>query len=235
MTLGVVRGLQSIDVDVSRYELSAVALGAIDLAPDGSESGAAAAYPGQLIGPGIFAVPGGLRAILSCNLSVVAPLCAIVRGDLAVVDRPHSAVRGVSAFQGGASARVLRALTAARRAISRGSVEITGCVVACFGLLVAQPGRDVPVPRCQPGLPTAHSRQLVGPGILSVLRGLCAILGCDFAVVTRPDAAVGSLSAARVGPGTFVSRALTIARRAVSCGSIAITGRVITRFGLPVT
>ena len=51
MTLGVVRGLQPIDVDVSGHKLSAVALGAIDLARDGSEPGAAAAYPRQLVGP----------------------------------------------------------------------------------------------------------------------------------------------------------------------------------------
>ena len=235
MALRVVRGLQPIDVDISRYELSAVALGAIDLARDGSESGAAAADPGQLVRPGIFTVPGGLRPIFRGNLAVVAALRAIVRRDLAVVDGPCAAVRGVSAFQGGAGAGVFRALTAARRAISRCSVEITGRVVARFGLLVAQPGRDVSVPRCQPGLPTAHRRQLVGPGIFTVLRGLCAIFGSNFAVVDGPDAAVGSFSAARVGPGTFVSRALTVARRAVPCGSIAITGCVVTRFGLSVT
>jgi hypothetical protein len=165
----------------------------------------------------------------------VAALCAIVRCNLAVVDGSYAAVRCVSAFQGGPCACVLCALTIARRASSCGSVEITGCVVTRFGLSVAQPGRNVTVPRCQPGLPTAHGRQLVGPRILAVLRGLCAIFSRNFAVVDGPHAAVGSLRPARVGPGTFVSRALPVARRAVPRGSIAITGCIITRFSLSVT
>ncbi len=51
MTCGVVRGFETVYVDVSSYELSAVALGAIELASDGSQPGATAAYARQLIGP----------------------------------------------------------------------------------------------------------------------------------------------------------------------------------------
>ena len=83
MTLGVVRGLEPVDVDVGRNELPAVALGAIDLPPDGGEPRAAAAYPGQLVGPRI--------------LTVLRRLCAILGRNLAVLDGPHAAVGGLCA------------------------------------------------------------------------------------------------------------------------------------------
>jgi hypothetical protein len=79
MTLGVVPGFEPIDVDISSHELSADTLGAIDLTHDGSQPGAAAADAGQLVGPGILTVPGGLRAIFRCDLAVEAALRAIVR------------------------------------------------------------------------------------------------------------------------------------------------------------
>jgi hypothetical protein len=234
MTPGVVRRFEAIYVDIRSDQLSAYALSAIDLAHDGCQSGAAAAYPGQLVGPGIFAVPGSLSAIFRGNLAVEAALCAIVRRHLAVVDRSDPAVRGISALRGSPGSGVLRPLAIARRAISRGSVEITGRVVARFGLSVAQPGRYVTVPRRQPSLPAAHRGQLVGPGILAVPRGLCAIFGCNFAVIDGTYAAVGSLGPPRVGQGALVSRALTVAGRVISCSSVAITRCVVTRFGLSV-
>jgi hypothetical protein len=235
MASGVVCDLQPIHVDVSSYELSAVALGAIDLAPDGSQSGAAAAYTGQLIGPGIFTVLGGLRAIFRCNLAVVAALCAIVGRNLAVVDGSYAAVRSISALRGSPDTSVLRALTIARGAIPGSAVAIPGRVVTRFSLSVAQPGRDVSVPRGEPGLPATHSRQLVGPGILAVLRRMRAIFGCNLAVIDSPYAAVGRLSAPRVGPRTFVCGTLTVARRAIPRTSVAITGSVVSRLGLLVT
>jgi len=235
MTSGVVRDFEPVHVDVSSYELSADALGSIDLPHDGSQPGAAAAHSCQLIGPGVFTILGSLRAIFRCNLAVVAALCAIVRCNLAVVDGPYAAVRGISAFRGGAGSSILRALTVARRAIPCSSIGLTGCVVTRFGLSVTQPCRDVTVPRGQPSLATAHGRQLVSPGILAVLRRLCAIVRRNFAVVDGSHAAIRGIGAPRVGSSAFVCRALTVAGRAVPCTSVAITGRVVTRLGLSVT
>jgi len=48
-------------------------------------------------------------------------------------------------------------------------------------------------------------------------------------------AVVGSLSVPQGGSGTFACRLLTLARRAVPCGSVEITRRVVARFGLSVT
>jgi len=235
MAHGVVRGLEPVDVDISGDDLSTVALGAIDLASNGSQPGTAAAHSRQLVGPGIFTVPRRLRAILRRNLAVVTALCAIVRRDLPVVDCPYAAIRSSSALRGRAGTSVLCALTIARRAIPCGSVEIPGSVIARFGITVAQPGRDVTVPRSQAGLPTAHRCFLVGPGIFAVLRCLGAIFGCDFAVVDGSYAAVGSLGAPRICPRTFISRALAVAHRAVPRSSVAITCGIVTRFGLSVT
>jgi len=115
----------------------------------------------------------------------------------------------------------------------------------------------------QPGAPAACSSQLVGTGIFTVLGGLCAIFRCNLpvmaalcaifrcnpavvaalgaifrcnpAVVDGLYAAVRSISEPRGAPGTFVCRVLTVARRAIPCGSVVITCRVVTRFGLSVT
>ena len=235
MTSGVVRGFEPVYVDVSSYELSADALGAIDLPHDGSQPGAAAAYSCQLVGPGVFTVFGGLRAIFRCNLAVVAALCAIVRCNFAVVDGPDAAVRGISALRGGPGSCVLRALTVARRAIPCGAIGLTGRVVTRFGLSVTQPCRDVTIPRGQPSLATAHRRQLVSPGILAVLRRLCAIVRRNFAVVDRSHAAIRGIGAPRVGSRAFVCRAPAIARGAIPSGSVELTGRVVARFGVSVT
>jgi hypothetical protein len=235
MTSGVVRGFEPVHVDVSSYELSADALGSIDLPHDGSQPGAAAAHSCQLIGPGVFTVLGGLGAIFRCNLAVVAALCAIVRCNLAVVDGPDAAVRGISAFRGGPGSSVLRALTVARRAIPCCSIGLTGRVVTRFGLSVTQPCRDVTVPGGQPSLATAHGRQLVSPGILAVLRRLCAIVRRNFAVVDSSHAAIRGIGTARVGSRAFVCRAPAIAGRAIPRGSVEITGRVVARFGVSVT
>jgi hypothetical protein len=232
---GVVRGFEPIYVDIGSHELSADALRAIDLAPDGRQPSATAARSCQLVGPGIFTVLGGLCAIFGCNLAVMAALCAIFGCNLAVVDGSYAAVRSFSTPRVGTGTFVCRALSAARRAIPCGSVEITRRVVPRFGFSVTQPGRDVTVPRSQPGIPPPQCRQLVGPGILAILGGLRAIFGCNLAVVDGSYATVRSLSAPGVGTGTFVCRALTVARRAIPCGSVAITRRVVTRFGLPVT
>jgi len=115
----------------------------------------------------------------------------------------------------------------------------------------------------QPGAPAACSSQLVGTGIFTVLGGLCAIFRCNLpvmaalcaifrcnpavvtalgaifrcnrAVVDGLYAAVRSISEPRGAPGTFVCLVLTVARRAIPCGSLVITRRVVTRFGLSVT
>ena len=235
VTCGVVSGFEPVHVDIGSHELSTDALRAIDLATDGSQPGAPAACSCQLVGPRIFTVLGGLGAIFGCNLAVVAALCAIVRCNLAVVDGSYAAVRSLSAPRVGPSTFVCRALTVARRAIPCGSVEITRRVVTRFGLSVTQPGRDVTVLRSQPGLLAAHSGQLVGPGIFAVLGGLGAIFGCNFAIVDGLGAVVRSPSPPRGGLGTLVCRMLTLARRAIPCGSVEITRRVVTRSGFSVT
>ena len=204
---------------VTRFGLSVTQPGR-DVTVPRSQPGLPTAHRRQLVGPGIFAILGGLCPIFGCNL--------------AVVDGSYAAVRSLSAPRVGPGTFVCRAQTVARRAIPCGSVAITRRVVTRFGLSVTQPGRDVTVPRSQPGLPTTHCRQLVGPGILAVLGGLCAIVRCNLAIVDGSYAAVRSLSAPRGGPGTFVCRAPTIARRAIPCGSVEITRRVVTRFGLSV-
>ena len=137
MTLAIVRRFEPVHVEIGSYELSTVALRAIDLASDGSQAGAAAADARQLVGPGIFTILGGLRAILGCNLAIVAALCPIIRCHLAVVDGSHATVGGISPLRGRPDTRILRALTIGRRAISGGSVEIARRVVTRFGVTVA--------------------------------------------------------------------------------------------------
>jgi len=232
---GVVRGFEPVHVDIGSHDLSVVARRAIDLPRDRSQPGASAACSRQLIGSGIFTVPGGLCAIFGCNLAVVAALCAIFRCNLAVVDGSHAAVCGLSAPRVGPRAFVFRALTVARRPIPCGSVEIAHGVVTRFGFSVTQLSRDVTLARSRPGLPTANCCQFVGSGIFTIFGGLCAIFGCNLAVIDGSHAAVRSISAARVGPGAFVYRALAVARCAVPCGSVEITRCVVTRFGLSVT
>jgi hypothetical protein len=232
---GVVRDFEPVYVDISSHELSADALLATDLPPDGSQPGATAACPCQLVGPGILTVPGGLCAIFSCNLAVVAALRAIFRCNPAVVDSSYAAVRSFSAPRGGSGTFVGRALTVGRRAISCVSVEIARRVITRLGLSVTLLGRDVTVPRSQSGLPAAHCRQLVGPGILTVLGRLCTIFGCNLAIVDSSFAAVRRPSASRGSPRTFVGRAPAVGRRAIPRASIEITGRVVTPLGLSVT
>jgi len=136
VTCGVVRGFKPVYVYIGGHELSADTLCAIDLAPYGSEPGAPAACSCQLVGPGIFTVPGCLGAIFRGNLAVVAALCTIFRCNLAIVDGPYAAVRSLSAPGVGPGTFICRALTVARRAIPCGSVEITRRVVTRFGLSV---------------------------------------------------------------------------------------------------
>ena len=126
-------------------------------------------------------------------------------------------------------------LTVGRRAIPRGSIKIARSVIPRFGFSVAQPGRDVTVLRSQAGLPTAHSSQLVGPGIFAVLCGLGAIFGRNLAVVDGLGPVIRSLGVPRGRSGAFACLLFTLARRAIPCGSVEVTGRVITRFGLSIT
>jgi hypothetical protein len=171
--------------------------------------------------PGILAVLGRLRTVLGSKLAVVDGLGAVVRR--------------LGATRGGLGTFVRGILSVARRAISSGSVEITRRVVTRLGLSVTQPGRDVTILRSLPRLPTAHARQLVGSGIFTVLRGLCAILGCNLTVVYGLGSVVRSPRSARFGLGAVICRMLTVAFRTVPCGSVEITRRVVTRFGLSVT
>ena len=125
-------------------------------------------------------------------------------------------------------------LTVGRRAIPRGSVEITGGVVTSFGLSVAQPRRNVTVLRSQAGLSAAHSCLLVSPGILAILGGLGAILGRHPAVVDSLGPVVCSLSATRGRSGDLARRLFTIGRGSVPCGPVVVARGVVTRSGLAV-
>src|SRR4029077_11037373 len=97
MARRIVRRLQPVDVDVGSHELSPYALRTVDLAPDGCEAGAAAAGSGQLVGPGILAVLGGLRAVFGRDLAVVDGLSTIFRRHLAIIDGSHAALSGLGA------------------------------------------------------------------------------------------------------------------------------------------
>jgi hypothetical protein len=75
-------------------------------------------------------------------------------------------------------------LAVGRRAVARGPVKVPRRVIARFGLSVAQPGRDVAVLRGQPRFPTAHARQLIRLGIVSIGFGVSvALLGLSVADV----------------------------------------------------
>jgi hypothetical protein len=180
----------------------------------------AAARACQLVGPGIVTVLGGLGTIFGRHPAIVDRLGA-------VVSSPRAPRGGLVTFVGGV-------LTVGRRAIPGGSVKITGRVITCFRLSVTQPGRDVTVLRGEAGLPTAHSGQLVGPGILAVLGGLRAIFGSDLAVVDGLGAIIRSLSAAQRRSGTFACLLLILTRRTVTCGAVEVTRGVITSSGLSV-
>jgi hypothetical protein len=80
VTFGVVLGLQSIDIDVGRHELSASAPGAIDFALNVSQPGTSAAHSGELVIPGVFTVLGGLQAIVGRNLAIATRLGAVGGG-----------------------------------------------------------------------------------------------------------------------------------------------------------
>jgi hypothetical protein len=229
---GVVRGFEPVHVDIGSHDLSVVARRAIDLPRDRSQPGAPAACSRQLISSGIFTVPGGLCAVFGCNPAVVAALCSIFRCDPAVVDSSHAAVCGLSTPRVGPRAFVFRALTVAR---SLGSVEIADCVVTRFSFSVTKLSRDVTLARSHAGLPTANCCQFVSSGIFTIFGGLCAIFGCNLAIIDGSHAAVRSISAARVGPGAFVDRALAVAQCAVPCSSVEVTRCVVTRLGLSVT
>ena len=191
-----------------------------DIAVAGRKPGLPAAHRSELVGPGVLSVPRGLDAILGC--------------DLAVVDGPHTAVRGLGTARVGASAFVGLAPEVARRAIAGGAVAITRGDVARFSLPVTQPGRNVAVAGRQAGFPAAHSGQLVRPRILAVLGGLRPIVCGDLAVVDSSFAAVRGIGAARVGAGAFVCRAPAIARRAITGRPVELARRVVTRLGVPV-
>jgi hypothetical protein len=88
-----------------------------------------AAHAGQLVGPGIFAVLGGLGAILGRNLAVIYGLGAVI-GSL-----------GVRGWRQRTFA--CRVLTLARGAVPCGAVEVTRCVISRRGLSVALLGLSV--------------------------------------------------------------------------------------------
>jgi hypothetical protein len=66
------------------------------------------------------------------------------------------------------------------------------------------------------------------------MAALCPIVRCNLAVVDGSYAAVRRVSALRSGSGACVFCALTIARCPIPCSSVAISGRVVTRFCLSV-
>ncbi|HAF18789.1 MAG TPA: hypothetical protein DCK96_03465, partial [Chloroflexi bacterium] len=102
----------------------------------------------------------------------------------AVVDGLGAVVRSPGAPRGSLVTFVCRMLTVGGGPIASGPVEIACRVITRFGLSVAQPGRDVTALRRQTGLTTAHSCQLVGPGVVAVRFGLSvALLGLPVADV----------------------------------------------------
>jgi hypothetical protein len=149
-------------------------------------------------------------------------LRAIIRGNLTVGHRSNAAVRSLSPARGGPRALVCRAPAVGSGAISGGSIEIAGGVIAGFGFPVAKLGRNI-----------SCARSL--RGIFAIPGGLSSILRRQLAVIDGLGAVVRSLSAAGGGLGTFVRGVLTVARRAIPGGSVEVTCRVVARFGLTVT
>src|ERR1700674_608767 len=191
---GVVGSFKPVHINVCSHELAAEALRSIDLAPDGGQASASATCSCQFIGPRILTVLGCLGAIFGRYLAVVDGLSTIFGRHLAVVDCPHAAVRSLSAPRGSQDTFVCRALTVVRRAIPCRAVEIANRVVTGFSFLITQPGRNVTVLCSKPGLPTANRRQLVGPGILAILRGVSPVFGRHLAIVYSSYAAIRGLS-----------------------------------------
>jgi hypothetical protein len=97
-------------------------------------------------------------------------------------------------------------LAVGRCAVARGPVKVPRRVIARFGLSVAQPGRNVAVLCRQARFPTAHARQLIRLGIVSVGFGVSvALLGLSVTDV-RGQVAVApfDITLARRGQGVVL-------------------------------
>jgi hypothetical protein len=107
---------------ITRFGLSVTEPGR-DVTVLRSQAGLPAAHPGQLVGPGIFAVLGGLGTVFGRNLAVVNSLCAVICS------------LGVRRW--GSRSFACGLLTLVRCAVSRGVIARSCLSVALLGLSVA--------------------------------------------------------------------------------------------------
>jgi hypothetical protein len=177
----------------------------------------ATAHACQFVRPGIGAILGSLGTVFGRHLAVVDGLGAVVR-------RPGAPPGGLVTF-------VCRVFPVGRGAIACGSIEIACRVITRFGLTVAQSGGDVSVRRSLARLPAAHSCQLVGPGIFTVLGGLGPIFRRNLAVIDRLGAVVRSLGAPGWRPGAFAFRLVTLCVIARCSLSVTLFRLSITYIG----
>jgi hypothetical protein len=91
-------GFESVYIDKGSHELCAGAPRAIDLAPDGSQPGAPAAYSCQLVGPGIFTVLGGLCATPCGSVEITRRVVMRVGLSVTQLGRDVTILRGQIAF-----------------------------------------------------------------------------------------------------------------------------------------
>gem|GEM_PF-1325059 len=188
---------------IARFGL-AVAQPGRDVTVLGSQTGHSPAHSSQLVGPGVFAVLGGLGAIFGRHL--------------AVVDSLGTVIGGFSVPGGRSGAFACRPSTFAHRPIPFGSVKIAGRVVARLSLSVALLG-----------LPVTHVRREIAVATLYVTlarrrQGVIALIGPAAVLIGERDAAClsfGHMSAGARG-----------AHRVLQRRSIAITNAAIFRHTL---
>jgi len=126
-------------------------------------------------------------------------------------------------------------LTVAGRAVTGIAVDVTCRVIPCFGLSIAQLGRYVALLRSQPGVPAPDPGKLGGPGVLSVARGLGAILSRNHPVIGGQCAVARGLGPPRCPSRTFIRLMLAVAGGAGLRAPVEVTRRVIARLGVSVT
>ncbi|HZQ50322.1 MAG TPA: hypothetical protein VFB69_08440 [Candidatus Dormibacteraeota bacterium] len=101
------------------------------------KAGLPAAHPAQLVGPGILAVLGGLRAVFGRNLAVIDGLSAVVGSIKSPRRRRAALARGSTLAFGAVTGR---SVEVTRSVIARGGLSIT-----LLRLAVPHVGGQVPV------------------------------------------------------------------------------------------
>ena len=112
---------------------------------------------------------------------------------------------GLSAPRVGPRAFVFRALTAARRPIPCGSARDRPRRSRASASRSRSSAARSRSRAATPASPDGALLSIRRSGIFTIFGGLCAIFGCNFAVIDGSHAAVRSISAASSRPGAFVT------------------------------